>query len=147
MAFKENVLAGARKFGRVVRNIFIVLLLIGIGILSYFYYADYSEGICAGVVIKMSTRGVVFKTTEGQLDLNVLGASDPKSVFKQSFEFSVLRSDEKVKRELEEVALTGERVNLVYAEKYFKVFWRGDTKYFVTKVDRLGQLLRINPQS
>jgi hypothetical protein len=42
-------------------------------------------------------------------------------------------------RELEAVALSGERVNLHYIKRYNVFPWRGDTKYFITNVERLGE--------
>ncbi len=57
----------------------------------------------------------------------------------EAFDFSVSDEDEQVIRDLESVALSGERVNLHYVSRYVAFPWRGDTKYFIVKVDRLGQ--------
>jgi hypothetical protein len=38
---------------------------------------------------------------------------------------------------LMEASLSGERVSLKYTERMMTFFWRGDTKYFVTEVERL----------
>ena len=40
--------------------------------------------------------------------------------------------------ELKKVSLSGERVNLYFEKHYLTFPWRGDTKYFVTRVERLG---------
>jgi hypothetical protein len=53
-------------------------------------------------------------------------------------DFSVEGSSQEVLKELEQVALTGERVNLKFKRMFVRFFWRGDTKYFVTSVERLG---------
>ena len=39
-------------------------------------------------------------------------------------------------KELQEAALSGERVNLHFVKRYMAFPWRGDTKYFATSVER-----------
>lgn len=138
----ENQESFGHKAKRNVRNFFrwagaiIFLLLIGTGL--FVSYVPYSEGVRAGTVIKVSKRGMVFKTYEGQLELEAFGAAKDKSnLFNQAFMFSV--RDENVVKELEAVSLTGERVNLRYQEKYLPLPFLGETKYFVVGVERLGQ--------
>ena len=48
-----------------------------------------------------------------------------------------LTEEKDVIKELEKVSLSGERVNLHFVKRYKTFFWRGDTRYFVTKVERL----------
>lgn len=101
------------------------------------YYLNYSTGVRAGVVLKVSKRGAIFKTYEGQLDLMSFGAVKSQNQLSQTFEFSIYRSDKDVINTLEQVALSGQRVNLRYEEKYAVLPWRGSTKYFVVGVDVL----------
>jgi hypothetical protein len=138
----ENQENFGQKAKRKVRNFFrwagviILLLLVAIGLLVS--YVPYSEGVRAGTVLKVSKRGVLFKTYEGQLDLEAFGAAkDKNNLFNQAFMFSVL--DENVVKELEAVSLSGERVNLRYQEKYIPLPFMGETKYFVVGVERLGR--------
>jgi hypothetical protein len=49
------------------------------------------------------------------------------------FEFSVEDKEDQVKKDLME--LQGKHVKLHYFERYKKLFWLGDTKYFITKVE------------
>jgi hypothetical protein len=51
--------------------------------------------------------------------------------------FSVLSGNEEVLKTLEETALAKQRVKIEYEEKFVKFPWRGETKYFVTKVEIL----------
>ncbi len=109
-----------------------------IAIALFLYYATYSTGLRAGMVLKVSKRGAVFKTYEGQLDIMSFGAiKKADNQLTQTFEFSVYKGDTDLIEKLEEVALNGERVNLHYEEKYVRLPWRGETKYFVTEVQRL----------
>lgn len=116
--------------------VLVVIVLVSIG--AFFYYGSFSEGTRAGTVVKVSKRGTVFKTYEGQLNMESFGAVDNKKQLNEIFEFSIDKDKDSIFTLLQEVALTGERVNLRYKEKFLTVPWRGDTKYFVNGVDRLN---------
>jgi hypothetical protein len=134
LSFGEKV---KRKTRKVLRAVLILAILIGIGLFSFYYWGVYDEGIRAGVVLRISKKGMVFKTYEGQLNLETFGALKGASPIMEAFDFSV--SDPEIVRQLEAVALSGERVNLHYIKRYVTFPWRGDTKYFVTRVDRLSK--------
>ena len=109
-----------------------ILIKIGIGIflllIGYFcflYFAHYSEGIRAGELVKFSHKGVIIKTWEGQISQGVSESLQ--------FEFSVEDSQNQVKQDL--MNLQGKYVKLHYFERYKTLFWLGDTKYFITKVE------------
>jgi hypothetical protein len=127
----------------VARVLLIVLVLLTL-VLVFLSYGVYSEGTRAGFVIKVSKKGIVIKTWEGQLNLQSFGASNPRNAFSEVFDFSVKRGDTATYQLLQEVSLTGERINLHYEEKYVALPWLGDTRYFVTRIDRLDQL--VDPQ-
>lgn len=91
---------------------------------AIFYYATYSNGERAGELIKFSNKGYVFKTWEGEISQGISGA--------QIFKFSVLDSDEKVIKELQQYQ--GRFVKVTYIERYKTFPWWGDTTYFVTAV-------------
>jgi hypothetical protein len=124
------------------RSIFTVLLIILvvlIGIFSFMYFGVYDEGVRAGTVLRISKKGVIFKTYEGQLNLQSFGALKGATPFAETFDFSVARNKPDVIRELEAVALSGERVNLHYVKRYMAFPWRGETKYYITQVEREGE--------
>ena len=85
----------------------------------------------------LSKKGFAFKTYEGQLNLQTFGANKSPNLVSESFEFSVDSDREDVVKILEEASLSGERVSLKYIERLVKFPWRGDTKYFVTEVERV----------
>jgi hypothetical protein len=132
----ETFLQKAQKTAKQIAIKLILALLIAlVAFVLFAYYGSYSTGIRAGKVIKVSKRGIIFKTLEGQLDLESFGAiKSSVNQFSQTFEFSVI--NDAVAKELEQVALTGERVNLHYVERYVALPWRGETRYFITKVER-----------
>ncbi|MDR6967038.1 hypothetical protein J2X31_001038 [Flavobacterium arsenatis] len=107
--------------------ILIAVSILIVGFVSYFlfvYYATYSEGVRAGELIKVSKKGVMFKTWEGEMSQGIAGA--------QIFSFSVLDSDEKVIADLKQ--LQGQYVKVTYIERYRTFAWWGDSHYFVTSV-------------
>jgi hypothetical protein len=127
----------------------VIVLLVLIAVASFLYFGSYSTGIRAGVVVKLSEKGFLFKTYEGQMNIGTFGAfKNEDNQLSTVFEFSVPKDRKEVIQALQEVSLTGERVNLHYEEKYFKYFWLGDTKYLITKVERLvPSQQRVLPES
>ncbi|MEX0810594.1 MAG: hypothetical protein WD048_00170 [Chitinophagales bacterium] len=117
----------------------IVIIVAAIAVGAFYYFGSYSEGTRAGTVVKVSKRGTLFKTYEGQLNMESFGAVDNKKQLNEIFEFSIDRNNDSIYNLLQEVALSGERVNLRYKEMFLAVPWRGDTKYFVNGVDRLDR--------
>lgn len=120
------------------RKALIFILLIAGGLFAFSYWGVYDEGIRAGTVVRISKKGVVFKTYEGQLNLATFGAVRKGEPFVETFEFSVERSRPQIVEALENVALSGERVNLHYIKRYISYPWRGGTKYFIREVERLS---------
>jgi hypothetical protein len=102
-----------RKKRHFFRNLLIIILLVLIGLFSFLYFGIYDEGVRAGNVVRVSKKGIIFKTYEGQLNLQSFGAlKGSSSPFAETFDFSVANGKPEVVRELEAVALSGERVNL-----------------------------------
>ena len=128
-----------KKKGHLLRNILILILILVVGIFTFLYFGIYDEGVRAGNVVRVSKKGIIFKTYEGQLNLQSFGALKGTSPFAETFDFSVANNKPEVIRELEAVALTGERVNLHYIKRYNVFPWRGETKYFIISVERLGE--------
>jgi hypothetical protein len=133
--FGSRVKKTTRKIFRI---ILLVILIGGIGLFSFYYWGVYDEGVRAGTVLRISKKGIVFKTYEGQLNLDTFGALRGANPIMEAFDFSVESNEEAVLKDLQDVALTGERVNLHYVKRYVIFPWRGDTKYFIVKVERVG---------
>ena len=121
------------------RRIGLILVVIMAGIGAFLYWGVYEKGVMAGKVLRVTEKGVVFKTVEGKLNLETFGALKNTSPIAESFDFSVETSETEVIAQLQEVALSGERVNLYFVKRYATFPWRGDTKYFVVKVEREGK--------
>ena len=135
-SFGQKVKSTTKK---VVKVLLITLVVVGLAVFSFFYWGVYDEGVRAGNVLRISKKGMLFKTYEGQLNLQTFGALKGTNPIMESFDFSVEGSNEQVIKDLQDVALSGERVNLHYIKRYKTFPWRGDTKYFITRVERLGK--------
>ena len=121
---------------KTVKKVLLVIVIVGLGIMAFLYFGKYSEGTRAGIIMKVSKKGAIFKTWEGQMNLETFGAiSKTSNLVNETFTFSIEKGNTKLIESLNDAALSGERVNLNYYERYMKVPWRGDTKYFATDVD------------
>ena len=131
--FSEAMTVGKRKAGTFFRRLlWSVLGLLILSMIGFIIYANlnYSNGSRAGQLIKISDKGVVMKTYEGQLSLGGITSDENGANFGNVWEFSVA-SDE-VYQQL--ISLRGKEVVVTYQEKYVALPWRGDTKYIVTEV-------------
>lgn len=129
----------ARTTRRVIKFILVSAIILAIAFLCLSYWGVYDEGVRAGTVLRISKKGMIFKTYEGQLNVQTFGAIKGASPIMEAFDFSVSPTDHQVIEDLQHVALSGERVNLHYVARYAAFPWRGDTKYFITKVERVEQ--------
>jgi hypothetical protein len=101
------------------------IFLLFIFYFAFIYYVPYSEGTRSGELIKFSSKGVLFKTWEGEISQGISGA--------QIFQFSVLDKDKDVIKALQENEAN--YVKLTYVERYATFIFWGDTKYFVQNVE------------
>ena len=92
---------------------------------------SYSQGERAGYVQKMSSKGWVCKTWEGEIAMVTLPGAIP-----DRFAFTV--RDEAVVKKIN--TMTGQRVVLIYAQhKFLPTQCFGETEYFVTDVRAVGE--------
>src|SRR5215216_1766961 len=84
--FTQKLKQTAKK---TIKIIFISALVLGIITFSILYWGSYSTGVRSGVIVKVSKKGFVFKTYEGQLNLETFGAAKGGSVMNQTFDFSI----------------------------------------------------------
>lgn len=103
----------------------LVVLVLGIWTLITLNYT-YSTGERAGYVQKISQKGWICKTWEGEIAMANLPGAMP-----QIFEFSV--RDDAIAQQIS--ALAGQRVSLTYEEHPgIPTSCFGDTRYFIVKV-------------
>ena len=96
----------------------------------------YSDGYRVGTLIKITNKGYFIKTWEGQLNLGGF-SNESSDKFSTVWDFSVLNKDDEVIQQINDAVERETRVKLFYNEMPYQFSWRGDTKYFVYKVEEL----------
>jgi hypothetical protein len=113
------------------------LSLIVIWLIIYFISGmTYSEGTRSGILTKISRKGFVFKTYEGEMNVGGFSQGDGTIMPATIFKFSV--RDKDVYKELEEVQ--GKKVVLHYRQVMHNFFWQGESDYFVYDVGQVKQV-------
>lgn len=117
------------KFKKILRISFFIMLLISI---AYVFICgiSYSEGTHSGVLYKVSKKGFVFKTYEGELNLGGFSEGDGTVMSQKIWNFSVKEKDMFDKL----TSFQGKRVVVNFKEVIRVFFWQGETRYFVTDV-------------
>lgn len=134
--FTQVVKDGLSKVGDIVKRFFLVILLIvAVGTAGYIWVMGwtYSDGTRAGTLIKVSHKGVVFKTFEGQLNMGGFQPDAQSGIVGNIWEFSTAKSS--IYKQLQQAE--GEKVKLHYRQRYRAFAWQGKTEYFVYKVEVL----------
>ena len=109
---------------------------------SYWKFSfTYSEGYRAGLLQKISYKGNIFKTYEGEMILSSIRSNGNVAIASEKFFFSV--PDKEVALQLEKVQ--GESVVVHYVEKNGKLPWKGESNYFVDSVKVNTLLLPGHP--
>lgn len=129
----------ARKVKRWTIGILLVAVLLGLVGGGYYMFGDYSDGYRIGTVLKFSRKGIAFKTYEGQLDLGTFDFPTTPGDARQGriWDFSVDGQDKEVIEAIEAASERNAKVKLYYHEKFVQMDWRGETTYFVYKVEEI----------
>ena len=136
MAFNDRLNSAKQSTMGFFRKLFIGFLVIALLVVFVTFLSTqmaYSEGDRAGVVSKLSKKGYIFKTHEGELNVGAQGQVG--NMVSNLWQFTVESGNEKLSKDIEDAMTTGKRVKLHYEQRYMKFSWMGDTEYFVTKVD------------
>jgi hypothetical protein len=122
-----------RRFRKFFTWLFVLLILTFV--ITYLFGAVfyYSKGFREGYVYKLSNKGIIFKTWEGTLKTGFVSFNNT-STPNEEWKFTVWDKDV-----VEQLNKYGERtlLRLHYKQYFLRLFWRGDTKYFVEKVEAL----------
>ena len=127
----EETKTKAKKIGK--KALWIGLISIILFSAGYYTYRTYtkSEGTRSGILFKISKKGIVFKTYEGQLQLAGATIMNKESVW----EFSATNAE--VYQTLQN--LEGKHVRLYYHEITDSFPWQGDTNYLVYKAEEVKE--------
>jgi hypothetical protein len=120
-----------KKAGRFFRNVLIIIFLVAAFAVYWFFFNKYSDGERKGSLIKITHKGNVFKTDEGEMWLSCRQTMNP-----EKFYFSV--TNDSIATVLK--GLQDECVQVTYVQYRAILPWRGDSKYIVTGVVPIRQL-------
>ncbi|MCO5277797.1 MAG: hypothetical protein M9911_07390 [Saprospiraceae bacterium] len=119
------------------RRLLLYLSGLSIGFLLLFTFTNYSTGEQTGHIIKLEKKGFVFKTWEGSLDRSIYQGVRPTKGNAENTMWSFSVESDKIAQAIQDANSRGNRVVLHYKEKYFRLFWVGDTKYIVTAIQEV----------
>jgi hypothetical protein len=126
--------SGVRKTKSFFKKV-LIYTLIGVVVSGGVYLLwcnwTYSDGTRTGYLMKISTKGYVFKTYEGQLNLGGFQESDNTSIIGNIWDFSL--TDKDLLKKLE--TLEGKKVMLRYKEINKAMPWQGDTNYYIYEAE------------
>lgn len=109
--------------------IFIAVVVLSVAIWWKYFYT-YSEGYRSGLLQKLSHKGNIFKTYEGELVQRSIVSTTGVGIASEKFYFSV--EIDSVAKAMEN--LEGKNVRLHYEQKNGTLIWRGESEYIVDKV-------------
>ncbi len=119
-----------KSIGKRIALILLGLIVVGLAVTYFVFNFTYSEGNRAGVLIKFSKKGYIFKTHEGELNIGGMGNIPNTAQLNQMWFFSV--RDGAIADSL--MTMEGKKVALHYREVIKNLPWDGETKYFVDGV-------------
>lgn len=131
----ENINAQQPKKSKWKKRVIISLLFIIVIIVTYVFICGitYSSGTRTGIVIKLSHKGYIFKTYEGELNLGGISEGDGTIMPTRIWSFSVDRNNTLIYDAI--TKSEGKHVRLYYKEVMKHFFWQSETPYLIEKVE------------
>jgi len=110
--------------------ILLVFILFAAGYVYWKFYFTYSDGSRAGLLQKLSRKGTIFKTYEGEMILSSVQSNNNVPLASEKFFFSV--NNKRVADQLN--GMQGEFIVVYYHEMNGTLPWRGESAYIVDSV-------------
>lgn len=128
----ENTTTPVKKKSKLRKFAFISFLLIVAGCVVFYFICGmaYSEGTRSGVLTKVSKKGYVFKTYEGELNIGGINQGEGTIIPLTIFKFSTTKKQIYDSLEIYQ----GRKVVLKYRQVIKNFFWQGETDYFIDHV-------------
>ncbi len=112
---------------------FCLILILGFAVYVFVCGRTYSDGFRTGVVIKISQKGFLFKTYEGEINLGGITQGDGTIMNKNIWTFSIQKNDTATYNLI--TRNQGKQIRLHYQEVLKSFFWQSETPYFVDKAE------------
>lgn len=116
----------------------IALLIVGGVVVGFFggAFPNYSDGERSGTVYKISHKGMIWKSYEGEMNLGGMATDANGQATANTFKFSV--RDPAVVEKINAASVSGKRVTLHYTQYLIKPV-KIDTEYVVNDVTGIGE--------
>ncbi|HNM32763.1 MAG TPA: hypothetical protein PKM51_08415 [Chitinophagales bacterium] len=119
------------KFFKRLLLYFVLIILIGFAAMYFYFNFTYSEGSHAGLLLKFSQNGYVFKTYEGEINMGGINPLPGNTIANNIWKFSV--KEDSIANILKQKE--GQMLRLHYKEKIKSMPWQGETNFIVDGVD------------
>jgi hypothetical protein len=119
-----------QKINKVLKWGLYLILIFGAIFIYWKYFFTYSEGYRAGLLQKFSSKGMIFKTYEGEMILSSVSSTRDVALASEKFLFTL--TNKSLVRQFD--TLQGSMVIVHYRQKNGTIFWRGDSQYLVDSV-------------
>ena len=119
------------SFKKFLRWVIFFALLLFIIFFWWKYYYTYSDGYRSGLLQKLSHKGNIFKTYEGELVQRSIVSTSNVGIASEKFYFSVV--SDSIAKTMEK--FEGKGVKVHYLQKNGKLPWRGESEYIVDGVE------------
>jgi hypothetical protein len=130
-SIKPSFWAGIIRKSKMFFKWLLILIVISGCIFIYWkYFFTYSEGYRAGLLQKFSSKGMIFKTYEGEMILSSVSSTRDVALASEKFLFTL--TNKSLVRQFD--TLQGNMVIVHYRQKNGTLFWRGDSQYLVDSV-------------
>ncbi|MEX2017323.1 MAG: hypothetical protein WD876_02520 [Candidatus Pacearchaeota archaeon] len=128
-------------FGRWARTLFVGGFLAWTGYQTIGNNIDYSQGQRVGVINKVSEKGLIWTTKEGQLSLEGrTSTGEPTGA--GTWDFSIEKGSknaEDIYSQIKKYMEDGKRVKISYNEPFATWPWRSETNYLIQSVEPLNK--------
>jgi hypothetical protein len=108
----------------------VILLLLASTFVYWKYFYTYSDGYRSGLLQKLSHKGNIFKTYEGELVQRSIVSTNNVAIASEKFYFSV--ANDSIANTM--MNMEGKNVRLHYVQKKGTLPWRGESEYLVDGV-------------
>ncbi len=121
----------------------LIILILGSGFIWWKYFYTYSDGYRTGILQKLSHKGNIMKTYEGELIM--IGANTPSdfAISSEKFLFSV--TNDSIAKDL--MNFEGQKVKLHYQQKKGTLPWRGESEYIIDGYEELERNVPFFPDT
>jgi hypothetical protein len=114
-------------------SLLVILLVIHVILGFNGFLPNYSKGSRIGVVDKISNKGLINKSHEGEMKMIGMSANSQGQLVQNVFSFSV--RDSVIAKQIEDAAAKNKPIKVYYTEYKVKPSFYQDTEYNIVKVE------------